>query len=106
VGPPRVVSRTAIPSPGSALIQAGVSLAYVQNQMGHRSIQVTIDVYGHLIPGENVAWIDNLDSTPRKVMATDAHAEQASRGRFSDGLQAVEAEAVIGCPPGIRTPIC
>lgn len=40
---------------GSLLIQAGVSPAYVQKQMGHRSIQVTIDVYGHLIPGENVA---------------------------------------------------
>src|SRR6478672_7964021 len=45
---------------GSLLIQAGVSPAYIQKQMGHRSIQVTIDVYGHLIP-ENVAWIDTLD---------------------------------------------
>lgn len=45
---------------GSLLIQAGVSPAYVQKQMGRRSIQVTIDVYGHLIPGENVAWIDTL----------------------------------------------
>ena len=46
------------------MIQAGVSPAYVKKQMGHRSIQVTIDVYGCLIPGENVAWIDTLDSTP------------------------------------------
>jgi integrase len=58
---------------GSLLIQAGVSPAYVQKQMGHRSIQVTIDVYGHLIPGENVAWIDTLDKTPQKVTAADAH---------------------------------
>jgi integrase len=58
---------------GSLLIQRGVSPAYVQKQMGHKSIQVTIDVYGHLIPGENVAWIDTLDYTPKKVTVTDAH---------------------------------
>lgn len=50
--------------------------------MGHRSIQVTIDVYGHLIPGENVAWIDTLDSTPKKSGGNrrkqDANAEQGS----------------------------
>jgi integrase len=51
---------------GSLLIQAGVSPACVHKQMGHRSIQITIDVYGHLIPGENVAWIDTLDKTPQK----------------------------------------
>src|ERR1700739_3095162 len=52
---------------GSLLIQAGVFPAYVQKRMGHRSIQVTIDVYGHLIPGENVAWIDTLDKAPTKA---------------------------------------
>ena len=67
---------------GSLLIQAGVSPAYVQKQMGHRSIQITIDVYGHLIPGENVAWIDTLDSSPKKVAATDANAEQGIGRRF------------------------
>ena len=29
--------------------------------MGHSSIQVTVDVYGHLIPGANIEWIDRLD---------------------------------------------
>jgi integrase len=36
---------------GSLLIQDGASLAYVKDQMGHSSIQVTVDTYGHLIPG-------------------------------------------------------
>jgi integrase len=35
---------------------------YVKEQMGHSSIQVTVDVYGHLIPGANIAWADALDS--------------------------------------------
>jgi integrase len=46
---------------GSLLIQAGASLAYVRDQMGHSSIQVTADVYGHLIPGANMAFVDKLD---------------------------------------------
>ena len=45
----------------SLLIQAGAGLAYVKEQMGHRSIQVTVDTYGHLIPGVNIAWADKLD---------------------------------------------
>jgi len=37
---------------GSLLIQTGASLAYVRDQMGHSSIQVTVDIYGHLIPSQ------------------------------------------------------
>lgn len=47
---------------GSSLIQAGASLAYVRDQMGHASIQITADVYGHLIPGANISNVDRLDS--------------------------------------------
>ena len=76
--------------------------------MGHRSIQVTIDVYGHLIPGENVAWIDTLDSTPKKVAATDANRMQTqsreSEEGFSDDAQSTEAEAVIWLPPRDSNP--
>jgi len=35
---------------GSLLIQKGASIVYVKEQMGHSSIQVTVDIYGHLIP--------------------------------------------------------
>jgi integrase len=47
---------------GSLLIQGGASLAYVKDQMGHSSIQITVDTYGHLIPGADIKWIDRLDS--------------------------------------------
>jgi integrase len=49
---------------GSLLIQAGGSLTYVKEQMGHSSIQVTVDIYGHLIPGSDVAFVDRLDPIP------------------------------------------
>jgi integrase len=53
---------------GSLLIQDGASLAYVRDQMGHSSIQITVDTYGHLVPGADIAWVDRLDSktTPHK----------------------------------------
>ncbi len=34
---------------------------YVKEQMGHSSIQITVDTYGHLIPGANVSFVDRLD---------------------------------------------
>ena len=37
------------------------SIVYVKEQMGHSSIQVTVDIYGHLIPGANVCFVDRLD---------------------------------------------
>jgi integrase len=33
----------------------------VKDQLGHSSIQVTVDVYGHLIPGANRKAVDRLD---------------------------------------------
>ena len=29
-----------------------MSPAYVQKQLGHSSIQITVDIYGHWMPGE------------------------------------------------------
>jgi integrase len=45
----------------SLLIQNGESLVYVKEQLGHSSIQVTVDIYGHLIPGANRQAVDRLD---------------------------------------------
>lgn len=45
----------------SLLIQNGESLAYVKEQMGHSSIQITVDTYGHLVPGANRQAVDRLD---------------------------------------------
>jgi integrase len=44
------------------------SLVYVRNQMGHSSIGVTTDIYGHLIPRANVNAVDHLDAqtTPQE----------------------------------------
>ena len=45
----------------SLLIQQGESLAYVKEQLGHHSIQITVNIYGHLVPGGNRQAVDRLD---------------------------------------------
>ena len=56
----------------SLLIQAGESLAYIRDQLGHHSIKVTVDIYGHLAPEGNKAAVDRLDddATTRNPGAT------------------------------------
>jgi len=44
----------------SWLIGNGESLAYVKDQMGHHSIQIPVDTYGHLIPGANREAVNRL----------------------------------------------
>jgi len=46
----------------SLLIQNGESLAYVKDQLGHSSIKLTVDVYGHLVPGANREAVNRLPS--------------------------------------------
>lgn len=50
----------------SLLLQQGESPVYVKEQMGHSSIQVTVDLYGHLIPGGNKQAVDQLDGPVEK----------------------------------------
>jgi len=45
----------------SQLIANGESLKYVSAQMGHSSINVTVDVYGHLLPGGDTRAVERLD---------------------------------------------
>jgi integrase len=44
------------------LIQNGEPLTYVKEQLGHSSIKMTVDVYGHLVPGSNRQAVNQLPS--------------------------------------------
>ena len=41
-------------------------LAYIRDQLGHHSIQITVDTYGHLVPGGNRQAVDRLDDEPKR----------------------------------------
>ncbi len=61
----------------SLLLQQGESPVYVKEQMGHSSIQVTVDLYGHLIPGGNKQAVDRLDAPVEKAHVEGESATQA-----------------------------
>ncbi|MEN6440579.1 MAG: site-specific integrase, partial [Syntrophobacter sp.] len=47
----------------SLLLTDGASPVYVKEQLGHTSIQMTVDIYGHLIPSANRQAVNRLDSS-------------------------------------------
>ena len=54
----------------SLLLQQSESPAYVQRQLGHASIKLTVDTYGKWLPMGNKAAVDRLDdSSGSKVVA-------------------------------------
>lgn len=38
----------------------------MRDQLGHHSIQITVDTYGHLVPGGNRQAVDKLDDVGAK----------------------------------------
>ena len=61
----------------SLLLQNGESLTYVRDQLGHSSIKMTVDVYGHLVPGANRQAMDRLDdATGRNLYATNRRKDE------------------------------
>ncbi len=52
------------------MLQQGESVAYIQRQLGHASIQLTVDTYGKWLPLGNKAAVDRLDEqSGSKVVA-------------------------------------
>ena len=48
----------------SLMLTGGASITYVSEQLGHSSIRLTVDTYGHLVPGalrHEVARLDDAD---------------------------------------------
>ncbi len=53
----------------SILLMANKSPAYVKEQLGHSSIMMTVDIYGHWIPGKGREGLEDAltgrDSVPK-----------------------------------------
>jgi len=90
---------------GSLLIQNGASIVYVKEQMGHSSIQVTVDIYGHLIPGANVCFVDRLDGVPAEKTETTPHqsATPAQLGEMEVPPDLLQVTDLIGGGGRTRT---
>jgi integrase len=55
---------------GSQLIAAGASPVYVQRQMGHASVAITVDLYGSGLPLDARGGVAALDAVPATTPAT------------------------------------
>jgi integrase len=75
----------------SLLIQQGESLVYVKEQMGHSSIDITVDTYGHLVPGGNRQAVDKLDDP---IINPDQFGMETKWKHF-DEKQAPEEKAAL-----------
>jgi integrase len=91
----------------SLLLSNGEPITYVKEQLGHASIQLTVDTYGHLIPGANKAAVDRLDDAECISPATNrlaTEAESGSRSLEADRLEVPDlSEAKGGGPCRTRT---
>ncbi len=94
----------------SLLLQQGESLVYVKEQMGHSSIQVTVDLYGHLIPGGNKQAVDRLDTPasqwlPEAQSATSAQPprHETPAASSDQSIYQVVARGEVGVSDGFRT---
>lgn len=62
----------------SLLLSQGESPVYVKDQLGHSSIQMTVDIYGHLIPSGNREAVNSLDeSAPDRTLYAPSENEKA-----------------------------
>ena len=77
----------------SLLLQNGESPVYVKEQMGHSSIQVTVDLYGHLIPGGNKQAVDRLDTPVHKWLGDTESATPAQPTKEAEWIR--ERKSVI-----------
>ncbi len=76
----------------SLLLQDGASMMYVKELLGHSSIKITVDVYGHLQPGDNRENVDRLDDvSPLHPTAPYAHPEtKITHGENRKSLKTLE----------------
>jgi integrase len=72
----------------SQLIANGETAAYVRDQMGHSSIKVTFDTYGHLFPGRGKEASERYEKameTARKKSEADVSKTLAIDGEKTEG---------------------
>ncbi|MBH0188921.1 MAG: tyrosine-type recombinase/integrase [Nitrospira sp.] len=62
----------------SLLIQQGTNVKYIQSQLGHSSISITLDVYSHLFEGDHRHQVQRLDDVVPETEAQGlGHAESS-----------------------------
>ena len=80
----------------SQLIEQGAHPKYIQEQLGHASIVMTMDIYGHLFPNLNRGLVDGLDTV-------ESDGPNATPAQPTDGGYQSEPETPSLTPHDIGT---
>ncbi len=83
------------------LIAQGENIKYIQSQLGHASVQTTLDRYGHLLPATHQEAAQRLDQTLfgssiSKPLANGSVADGAQNEKSSEVLESSELLQVAG----------
>ena len=62
----------------SELAEEGAPPKYVQLQLGHSSIQVTMDIYSHLFEKRNHEWVNKLDENTEEEERKTGNGEKSA----------------------------
>jgi hypothetical protein len=82
-------------------------LCTVKEQLGHSSIQITVDTYGHLVPGGNRSEVDRLDdpvpATIRNLSATTLQKAEGEEGKIAVKSYSEEYTGMDYAPTAYRS---
>ena len=74
--------------------------------MGHSSIQITVDLYGHLIPGGNKQAVDRLDMWATDSVSAPMAATPAQPAKLRDMTRPHKPTIPLVRPAGIEPATC
>ena len=72
----------------SVAIAANVDIVLLQRMLGHKSAAMTLDLYGHLMPGQSSAMVERIDALIAESRVTGHPASQPSVAREERGNNA------------------
>ena len=83
----------------SLLIADNQPLNYVKEMLGHHSIQMTVDVYGHLLPDQSKSAVNSLDDAPIRNPSATAKKESPVTHEDYEALSSLVAMQGIESRP-------
>jgi site-specific recombinase XerD len=85
----------------SIRIEAGQNIKYIQLQMGHASIQTTLDRYGHLIREVNIEQVRRLENVLGYVENSDSSSDTQEKSvrKMLEGSGKIESVGFINPLP-------
>lgn len=86
------------------LISQGENVKFIQSQLGHASIQTTLDRYGHLLPESNREAGDRLDAMLGLKAPIKTHSNDSVRRLLEDGPETDSQKIAFPIAVNVKRP--